>query len=666
MIKKLGIALTVLIFVTTLVVMALIGSLSLSDPYSILLNQPIADGTDNYTRQLIGNVPVEISPGHQSSQQTSQPDFSLWQGILSIITTPAKLFGWLGISLALSGLGLLGLNVYKEDILLLFGETYTIDRKGTYGTARWMQPHEVKKVFSFDKKGYLLGKYKGKYICLPHSSQVYNKHVLVIGTSGSGKSTRYVLPNIVTLSDLGASMVLTDTKGELYKLTAKYLEKKGYEVKAFNLVNLACSDRWNPLDVIEEDLDAQVLAQVVIDNTEGKKDIQFWSNAEMNLLKALVLYVKENYEKEYQNMGSMYKLLTTCSTQKLDKMFSHISNDRASKMAYNLYSQAPDNVRGGIVIGLGTRLQIFQERLVRKMTEVSDIDLYAPKLRKCAYFCIIPDTHVAFNFLANLFFSFLFIKLVKITDMTDDPEIKNRDVFFILDEFPNIGKLPDFSKKVATVRSRRLHISMVIQDIKQLETNYPNNEWNTIIGNCDTKLFLGCNEDETAEYISELLGIQSIRTWSTSRGGAFDEMWIIDKYTHSVGRRPLLTPDEVRRFDINKSIIFLRGQYPLIVDKVPYTELVKEDELEPVSIVPKDWSREEEEQTVNVEQNKPDMVTPDTAAGDVYNPSQEELAQKEPVATTGVNHQFDNKTETDSNTHPVRAVGIDNNEEYWF
>lgn len=291
-----------------------------------------------------------------------------------------------------------------------------------------------------------------------------------------------------------------------------------------------------------------------------------------------MLYIKETRAPEEQNLGELYRLLATTNMAGLQNMFMSIPNDRASKMAYNIFAQASEQVRTGVIIGLGTRLQVFQNRLVQKMTEVSDIDLEAPKKRKVAYFCIISDTHRAFSFLSSLFFSFLFIKLVNLHDTTTEPEIRAREVYFLLDEFPNIGEIPDFQEKIATIRSRRLHCSVIFQSLGQLSKIYPM-DWENIIGCCDTKYFLGANDLKTAEYVSELLGTKSIHTRSISRQGGLEGLTEIERITQSVGKRQLLTEDEVIRFENEKAIVMVRGHKPLIVEKVDISELKESKQL---------------------------------------------------------------------------------------
>ncbi|ACM61587.1 type IV secretion system protein VirD4 [Caldicellulosiruptor bescii] len=501
----------------------------------------------------------------------------------SVFHSPAVLRIWLGVATVLLVVAGVFIFAYRDELKIHFGKEVPADERNTYGSADWMKQSEAKKVFKFgsEQKGILLGKVKGQRVVLPADTK-YNKHIAIFGAPGTGKSRTFARPNIVQIAKMGQSMIVTDPKGELFEDMSVWLEKQGYDVKALNLVNIECSDRWNPLDAVADDMDATVFADVVIRNTQaGMRKAggdPFWDRAELNLLKALVLYIKETRPAQGQNLGELYRLLATTNMAGLQSMFMNIPNDRASKMAYNIFAQASEQVRTGVIIGLGTRLQVFQNRLVQKMTEVSDIDLEAPKRRKVAYFCIISDTHRAFSFLSSLFFSFLFIKLVNLHDTTTDPEIRAREVYFLLDEFPNIGEIPDFQEKIATIRSRRLHCSIIFQSLGQLEKIYPL-DWENIIGCCDTKFFLGANDLKTAEYVSELLGTKSIHTRSVSRQGGLEGLTEIERITQSVGKRQLLTQDEVLRFENEKAIVMVRGHKPLIVEKVDISELKESKQL---------------------------------------------------------------------------------------
>jgi type IV secretion system protein VirD4 len=283
---------------------------------------------------------------------------------------------------------------------------------------------------------------------------------------------------------------------------------------------------------------------------------------------------------------------------------------------------------------LGTRLQVFQNKLVQKITETSDIDLELPGKEKCAYFCISSDTDSTFDFLAGLFFSFLFIKLTRYADMNGGT--LNPNVYFLLDEFPNIGAIPDFTKKISTMRSRGIHSSVVFQNISQLKNRYPNDAWLEIIGNCDTRLFLGCTDVATAQFVSDLLGQATVEARTFRKHAGLEGLFDFGDISLSTQKRPLLTPDEILRLDHRNAIVILRGQKPLLVEKMDYTKHSLAKEIKPVPIteyIP-EWAKEEDK--------KPEPKPVDELKNGLKKEHKDESANKpinEPAEAVGNNSE---------------------------
>ncbi|PJI10416.1 conjugal transfer protein TraG [Clostridium sp. CT7] len=455
------------------------------------------------------------------------------------------------------------------------GVNYLKDN-GTQGTANWMSAKEADMVLGIGtEKGLVFGSIKdgirSKMVTLSPDT-FFNKNIAVFGASGSMKSRSFVRPNIMQIAELGESMILTDPKAEIFESMSQFLKNKGYNVKALNLVNMVNSDRWNPLNEVTDDISAQSFAETVMANTKapGARQDEFWDKTEMNLLKALVLYVVKENPKEERNLSAVYSMLALNDPSTIDAVFGALSPSHAAKMPYNIYSQASENVRTGVVIGLGSKLQVFQNKLVQDLTCKSDINLTLPKKEKCAYFCITSDMESTFDFIAGLFFSFLFIKLVKYADYA--VKEGQKDVYFILDEFPNIGAIPDFTKKISTMRSRGISSCVIFQNIAQLKNRYPNDGWSEIIGNCDSRLFLGATDIITAEFVSKLLGTATVNDVSLSKSAGFEGMMDFGKITNRTVKRNLMNPDEILRLPNEKEILILRGQKPLILDKMDYTK----------------------------------------------------------------------------------------------
>ena len=476
---------------------------------------------------------------------------------------------------------------------------FTRSKYGTYGTAAWMSDKEMREILevkSFEQAdGVILGEKNGSAVCLPQNTRL-NRHIAVFGASGTMKSRGVIRPALFTILKRGESAVITDPKGELYSDTAEMFRRNGYEVKVFNLVNPAHGDSWNCMSDLNGDtLLAQVLVNVIIANTSEGKDDHFWDNGEANLLKALVLYIDQDRSRSpaEKNLAAVYQLLTRNSERQLTALFEKLPLDHPARAPFNLFAQASDTVRSGIVLGLGTRLQVLQNEAVRNIISRSDIDLTAPGRRKCAYFVILSDQDTTMAFLSSLFFSFLFIKLTRYADST--PEMRCAvPVNLIFDEFNNVGKLggaadgSDFARTLSVIRSRAIYVMLAVQSLGQLQNRYPNNLWAEIIGNVDLQLMLGCTDDVTADYFSVRSGDMSIEVNSTMTvKKTIAVAQVIPQYRHTEGqgKRRLLTPDEVLRIPNDELLVVIRGHNVLKLRKLDYEKLPMAKQIVRTSIM---------------------------------------------------------------------------------
>ena len=276
---------------------------------------------------------------------------------------------------------------------------------------------------------------------------------------------------------------------------------------------------------------------------------------------------------EERNLPAVYQMLTQTSEKQLGALFDRLPMSHPAKAPFNLFSQASDNVRAGIILGLGTRLQVLQSEAVRQITRYSDIDLAEPGKSKCIYYIILDDQNSSLEFLSSLFFAFLFIKLVRYADSTPEQRCKV-PVNIILDEMNNIGVIPDFGRRLSTIRSRSLQVLMACQNLPQIQNRYPNNLWAELLGNADTQLMLGCTDDVTAEFISTRSGDMTVEvnsTQTTRQSIAVAQVIPLYRYTEGLGRRRLLTPDEVLRLPNDQVLIIIRGQKILRAWKFDYT-----------------------------------------------------------------------------------------------
>ena len=448
---------------------------------------------------------------------------------------------------------------------------------GTYGTACFEDPRNITDILEINQveeiKGTILGTDNGEVVAIKQDGKL-NRNIAVFGAPGSMKSRAFVRNMILQSVVRGESMVLTDPKSELYEDMSQYLEEQGYEVRVFNLVDPKHSDRWNCVAEIDHDqLVAQLCTDIIIKNTTSDKVDRFWDSSELNLLKALLLYVDSEKEPEERNMGQVYQMLSVMTEQELDARFAMLPKGHPAKAPYHIFKQAGEKIRGGIIVGLGSRLQVYQNQLVCEVTGQNDIDLTLPGKQKCAYFCITSDQDSTFDFLASLFFSFLFIKLVRYADGRKGTRKLPVYVNFILDEFAAIGAIPDFKKKLSTVRSRNIGVAFIFQNLAQLKSRYPNDEWQELLGNADTQIALGCNDEMTAKFISNRTGEVTIVVSSESKKlntWRFSDYTPEYRETTSIGRRKLMTTDEVLRIPLDETLIILRGKNVFKLKKFDY------------------------------------------------------------------------------------------------
>ena len=464
---------------------------------------------------------------------------------------------------------------YDED------RNFTYSAKGTYGTSGWMSRKEMAGVLELvaDLHGYqgiVLGMLERKAVCVPEKTRL-NSNLAVYGASGSMKTRSFCMNRILQGVSRGESLVICDPKSELYEKSSEYLRGKGYTVRVFNLVSPENSDSWNCLCEVEgQELMAQLFVDVIIKNTTGGgKGDHFWDSAEMNLLKALVLYVDKGYPPENRNMGQVYQLITLNSETALNSLFEVLPINHPAKAPYSLFKQASDSVRSGVIIGLGSRLQVFQSELIKKITAKDEIDLELPGQKPCAYFLVTSDQDSTFDFLASLFLSFVFIKLVRYADRNCEGGRLPVPVHVLGEELTACGTIPDLSRRLSVIRSRNISMSCVFQNLAGLQNRYPLNLWQEILGNCDVQLFLGCTDPLTAEFVSSRTGLASVAVSSKSKQLG---TWRISNYTpeyretSGVGKRPVLTPDEVLRLPIDEALVIIRGKKTLKVDKMDYSK----------------------------------------------------------------------------------------------
>lgn len=535
-----------------------------------------------YLAQFIANYNAWKQAGGYPGDGTSpmMPSASFLTCIQSVFTPPYGVFGIFicaGLLLLLIALvmkmGFSDNGEYDRERNLIYS------RKGTYGTAGFMSRKEMAGVLDLvpdirRHKGTILGMLDKQVVCIPEDTP-FNSNIAVYGASGSKKTRAYCINRILQSAARGESLVCSDPKSELYEKTSEYLRSKGYVVKVFNLVLPENSDSWNCLAEIEgNELMAQLFCDVVIKNTGNEHGDHFWDAAEMNLLKALVLYVEQGYPPENKNIGQVYQLLTLNSETELNHLFDLIPATHPAKAPFALFKQASDTVRTGVIIGLGSRLQVFQNQMIREITGHDEIDLELLGQKPCAYFLVVSDQDSALDFLSSLFLSFVFIKLVRYADKNFENGKLPVPVHVLGEELTACGIINDLSRKISVIRSRNISMSCVFQNLAGLQNRYPDNQWQEILGCCDFSLALGCTDELTAKFLSDRTGEVSVHVSSKAKQLG---TWRISDYTpeyretSGVGKRKLLTMDEVLRMPIDKALVIIRGQKVLQVDKYDYS-----------------------------------------------------------------------------------------------
>ena len=400
-----------------------------------------------------------------------------------------------------------------------------------------------------------------------------NLNVLVVGGSGAGKSRTYAIPNIMQCN---CSMVITDPKAELLRKTGGVLERNGYEVRVFDLINPETSWCYNPFAYVRDDKDVLKLINNLIRNTTPKgaqSSDPFWEKSETALLQALMLYLLHEAPPEEQNFPMIMEMLGSAQVKEddedyqspLDILFERLEMRDPESIAvkqYAIYKQAAGKTAKSILISVGVRLAAFNLKEIANLTCTDELDLASIGEKKVALFCCIPDADTSLNYLVGMIYSNLFQTLYYVADRKYGGRLPV-PVHCIMDEWPNVALPDDFDKILATMRSRAISCSIIIQNMAQMKALFKDS-WESLVGNCDEFLYLGGNEKEGHKYISELLGKETLDTntygQTKGRNGSYSTNY------QQTGRE-LFTPDEIRLLDNRKAILFVRGERPMLDDK---------------------------------------------------------------------------------------------------
>ena len=397
-------------------------------------------------------------------------------------------------------------------------------------------------------------------------------NVLVIGGSGAAKTRSFVLPNILTAN---TNYVITDPKSEVLLATGGYLKEQGYDVRVLNLVNLEQSDGYNPFRYLRDEKDVLKLVNNLIQSTTPKGSHEsdpFWTKAETALLQAIILMLFQEAPEYEQNFSMVMRVLEYAEVREedeghvspLDLLFESIERRKPDSVAvrqYKVFKLAAGKTAKSILVSTAVRLAPFNLPQIQALTDHDDMDLYTLGKKKVALYAVIPDNDNTFNFLVSLLYAQAFQALYYSADQIHHAPLP-RHVRFVLDEFAAMP-LPGFTRELATMRSRSISASVIIQNMAQIKELYKDS-WETIPGNCDTILYLGGNESSTHKYVSEMLGKATIDTkthgQTKGKSGSYSTNF-------QMSGRELLTPDEVRKLDNRYALLFIRGASPVMDEK---------------------------------------------------------------------------------------------------
>jgi len=442
-------------------------------------------------------------------------------------------------------------------------------RREEHGSAKWGTAQTIRKKYANKKVTENKILTQNVAIGLDGRKHRRNLNILVCGGSGAGKTRFFAKPNIMNAN---TSFVCLDPKGELLRDTGNLLKAKGYDIKVIDLINMEKSYCYNPFVYLRNDNDIQRLVTNLFKNTTPKgsqSQDPFWDQAAQMLLLALVFYLHYEAPADEQNFPMVMEMIRAGEVREdddefqspLDELFDRLEMRNPEHIAlkyYRSYHSGSAKTLKSIQITLVSRLEKFNLESLASMTQTDEMELWSLGERKTAIFAVIPDNDSSFNFIVGMLYTQLFQQLYYQADVVHGGRLPVH-VHFVMDEFANVALPDEFDKLLATMRSREISVSIIIQNLAQLKALFEK-QWESIVGNCDEFIYLGGNEQATHEYVSKLLGKETIdtNTYGQSRGrnGSYSTNW-------QLAGRELLTPDEVRMLDNQYALLFIRGERPI-------------------------------------------------------------------------------------------------------
>jgi len=465
---------------------------------------------------------------------------------------------------------LIFLLIYGGAIGIYFSTKKNYRRGEEHGSAKWGDAETINK--KYRQRPPSNNKLLTQHVRIGMNGKKHrrNLNVLVCGGSGAGKTRFYCKPNIMQAN---TSFVVLDPKGEIVRDTGRLLEKKGYEVRVLDLINMDRSHCYNPFVYLRDDNDVQRLVTNLFKSTTPKgsqAQDPFWDTAASMLLLALVFYLRYEAPEDEQNFSMVMEMLRAGDVSEedesyfspLDTLFYDLETREPNHIAvkyYKAYHSGSGKTLKSIQITLASRLEKFNLEGLAMLTATDELELQSLGEKKVALFALIPDNDSSFNFLVSILYTQLFQQLFYVADHRYGGSLPVH-VHFCMDEFANVSLPDDFDKILSVMRSRGVSVSIILQNLAQLKALFEK-QWESIVGNCDEFLYLGGNEQSTHKYVSELLGKATIDTntygKSFGRNGNYST-------NYQITGRELLTPDEVRMLDNRFALLFIRGERPIM------------------------------------------------------------------------------------------------------
>lgn len=494
------------------------------------------------------------------------------QGLLTIIEGLSAVQGIIWHENSMKTI-LIFLLVYGLGIGIFLSSARNYRRGEEHGSAKWGDPKQLAaKYADKDRSQNLLFT---NHVRMGLDGRVHrrNLNVLIVGGSGSGKTRFYAKPNVMQAN---TSFVILDPKGEILRDTGHLLEQMGYEIRILDLINPHKSHCFNPFVYLRNDMDVLRLVTNLIKNTNSKQATggdPFWEQSEIALLQAIILYIMHEAPPEEQNFITAMEMFLALDVREedegyvsvLDELFERLAMrepDHIAVKQFAIFKKSGGKTAKSILISLGVRLAKMNLPEILGLLAMDEIDIRSLGEKKTALFAVISDSDSSLNFIVGMLYSMVFQELYYSADHVHGGRLPVH-VHCVMDEFANVALPDEFDKLLATMRSREISVSIIIQNIAQLKALFEK-QWESIVGNCDTFLYLGGNEDSTHELVSKKLGKETIDTntygKSEGRSGSYST-------NYQLSGRELMTPDEVRMLDNRFTLLFLRGERAVMDEK---------------------------------------------------------------------------------------------------